>query len=52
VAGRYQVDPVGDHHLVRDVDGSVSREHALVTDEDGRTDGYVQPIVRIEGGGG
>src|SRR5580658_2975325 len=49
VTGRDQVDLVGDHDLVSDVDGSVSGEHALVTYEDGPTDGDVQPVIRIEG---
>lgn len=44
-----QVDLVRDHDLVRDVDGSVSGEHALTTDEDGPADGDIQSIVRIEG---
>ena len=51
VTGRDQVDFVGDHDPVRDVDGSVAGEHALVTDEGGPADGDVQPVIRVEKGG-
>jgi hypothetical protein len=46
---RDQVDLVSDHHLVCDVDSSVTREHAVVTDEDGPPDSDVQAAIRIEG---
>ena len=49
MTGRDQVDLRCDHDLVRDVDGSVAFEHAMVTDEDGLADGDVQPVIRVEG---
>jgi hypothetical protein len=44
-----QIDLVGNHHLVPNVDVPVPGEHALVTDEDLLTDGDIQPVVAIEG---
>jgi hypothetical protein len=43
VAGRDEVDLVRDHDLVGDVDRSVTGERALVADEDGPTNGDIQP---------
>lgn len=49
MTSRDQVDLVSDHDSVGDVDGCVAGKRAFVADEDGLTDGDVQPVVAIEG---
>ena len=49
MTGRDQVDLMGDHDLVCDVDRCVARERALMTDEDRPTYRDVQPEISVEG---
>jgi hypothetical protein len=49
MAGGDQVDLVGDHHVVADVDRRVAGERASVADEDRPADCDVAPVVGVEG---
>ena len=50
MSGGNQIDFVGDHDVVGDIDGGVTRERALGTNEDPSTDGDVEAVVRVKGG--
>lgn len=49
VAGRHEIDLVGDHHLVCDRDGCMTGERTLIANEDRTTHRDVQPVIGIEG---